>query len=107
MPAGWSRGCLQLPGTAPRDHFRERARLQRFEPLSELAAQDRPAPWVWELVAEMEPAFREVLEARYRDHRSYREIAASLGVSSSTVRGRLFMARNALRARIERKESER
>ena len=86
------------------DHFRDRERLARFEPLAEHAADDGAAGWVWDLVAQLEPALREVLIWRYREHRSYAEMAALISVPVSTVRGRLFQARNALRTSIERKE---
>jgi len=68
----------------------------------------RPAPaaWIWEEVARLATADREVLELRYRDGLSYREIASRLQRPESTVRGRIYEARRALRDRLERRELE-
>ena len=83
------------------DHFRERRRLARFVPLTEESVQVDAAPWIWELVERLDSPFREVLTRRYREHLSYTEIAAGLRAPVSTVRGRLFQARLALRRLLE------
>jgi RNA polymerase sigma-70 factor (ECF subfamily) len=57
--------------------------------------------WIWEEVARLTPDAREILELRYRDGLSYAEVAARLGVPTSTVRGRIYEARRALRRRLE------
>ena len=64
------------------------------------------AGWIWEEVAKLEGADREALTLRYREGLSYREIARRLQLPGSTVRGRIFEARRALRRRLERRELE-
>lgn len=86
------------------DHFRERRRAERFVPLADDPVPPAPVEWVWGLVDQLEPAQREVLILRYRQQQSLGEIADALGVPPSTVRGRLFVARHALRDRIERSQ---
>ncbi len=87
------------------DHFRERRRLARFVPLTDESAHVDAGPWIWDLVERLDPPFREVLTRRYREHLSYAEIAALVQAPVSTVRGRLFQARVALRRLLERKEA--
>ena len=62
--------------------------------------------WIWEEVARLSKEAREVLTLRYRDGLSYREVAGRLGVPASTVRGRIYEARRALRRRLEALEEE-
>jgi RNA polymerase sigma-70 factor (ECF subfamily) len=60
--------------------------------------------WIWEEVARLAPDARQVLELRYRDGLTYAEVAARLAVPASTVRGRIYEARRALRRRLEAME---
>ncbi|MAG58131.1 MAG: hypothetical protein CMJ83_17740 [Planctomycetes bacterium] len=65
-----------------------------------------PEPeWIWEEVARLGVRFQEVLELRYREGRSYADIAERLVVPVSTVRGRIYEARRALRARLDGENS--
>ena len=69
--------------------------------LKEFGAGHEPAdPWIWEEVAQLEEIHAEVLHLRYRESLTYAEIAARLGLPHSTVRGRIHLARRALRARL-------
>ncbi len=86
------------------DHFRRRERMVHFEPLVECAEDSDPVTWVWDLVAQLDPLLRDVLIWRYREQLSYADIAELISVPVSTVRGRLFQARNSLRDLLERKE---
>jgi RNA polymerase sigma-70 factor (ECF subfamily) len=85
------------------DHHRARQRLPRVGlQLDDVAGAQR-TDWVWELVEAMPGAQAELLSWCYRDGRSYAEIGERLGVPASTVRGRLYDARNALRRLIEQR----
>jgi RNA polymerase sigma-70 factor (ECF subfamily) len=86
------------------DHFRDRERLARFVPLRDDAPDAGRSEWVWELVERLDAPSRDILTWRYRDHDSYAEIAARIGEPVSTVRGRLYVARNALRRSLELRE---
>jgi RNA polymerase sigma-70 factor (ECF subfamily) len=92
------------------DALRRREVLRRREqPLDDLDLPARPdarAGWIWDEVARLDADDREVLALRYRDGLSYREIATRFGVPDSTVRGRVYEARRALRVRLERMERE-
>jgi DNA-directed RNA polymerase specialized sigma24 family protein len=57
--------------------------------------------WIWEEVARLDTPLAEVLRLRYAEGRSYAEIAARLRVPLSTIRGRIYTARCALRRRLE------
>jgi RNA polymerase sigma-70 factor (ECF subfamily) len=72
----------------------------------DVAARGRDGGWIWEEVARLSTDARDVLVLRYRDGLSYGEIAERLGVPSSTVRGRIYEARRALRRRLEALEDE-
>jgi RNA polymerase sigma-70 factor (ECF subfamily) len=88
------------------DHYRRRAR-RRTTPLPAALPDDRRssgAAWIWEEVAQLGEAFDEVLRLRYREGRSYAQIARRLDVPVSTVRGRLHEARKALRRRLTQEE---
>ena len=84
------------------DHFRERTRLERFVPLAGSETDTPRDDGLWQTIAGSDPASCELLRWRYREQLSYEEIAARLGVPVSTVRGRLFKARNALRQALMR-----
>jgi RNA polymerase sigma-70 factor (ECF subfamily) len=87
------------------DHLRERAgRQMREQPLegSEVGGETNEAGgWIWEEVQRLPRTLSEVLVLRYRARCSYREIAARLALPESTVRGRIYEARRALRQRLE------
>lgn len=58
---------------------------------------------VRELVGELDPATREVVEARYFDSRTAAEIARELGIPAGTVRWRLKQGLDTLRGRLDRR----
>lgn len=70
----------------------------------------RPSPvtsesgaWIWEETARLPRAYADALFLRYRLGLDYGEIADRLGIARSTVRGRLYKARQQLRAELERR----
>lgn len=91
---------LSIARRCAADHRRVTSRRERV--LEEEVAETGVAPlaWVWEEIAMLPPSFREVLEFRYRDGCSYKEIASRLRVPVSTVNGRIYEARRALRERL-------
>ena len=84
---------------------RERAREIPLDDL-DVAGREPSGGWIWEEVAQLGEADREALVLRYRDGLSYREIALRLRVPDSTVRGRIYEARRALRRRLELQDRE-
>jgi len=100
----------RIARNAVADELARRATLHdRETPIAELdvAARGRElGGWIWEEVARFTPDARQVLELRYRDGLTYAEVAARLGVPTSTVRGRVYEARRALRRRLEALEDE-
>ena len=87
------------------EHHRRQARRDAVR-LRELArdVQDargaRAPTWIWEEVGRLDSKQAEVLRLRYVGGHSYEEIATRLGVPLSTVRGRVYEARKALRRRL-------
>lgn len=83
------------------DHQRRLRRASVLSPLDEDAVElvqvGDSAGWLWELVDTLPLADRQLLVWRYRDAVSYQDIATRLSVPHSTVRGRLYAARQALR----------
>lgn len=91
------------------DHHRARGRRDRIGPLAVDVPDSRPDERglelrVWDLVDALPSDARDVLTLRYRHGQSYADIAVRLGVPVSTVRGRLYEARGALRRRLEERE---
>ena len=82
------------------DFHRDRERLLRLRPLGGEPEVTPAAAWLWDMVAAMPTASRDLLTWRYREGRAYAWIAGRLGVPHSTVRGRLHDARQELRRRI-------
>lgn len=62
-----------------------------------------PCNWVWDEVDELSTAQTVVLNLRYRLSLTYDEIAQRLNLPLSTVRGRIFEARKALKKRLQDK----
>lgn len=62
------------------------------------AAED--AGWIWELIDTMPHDQAIVLKRHYLDGQSYDEIARTLELKRSTVRGRIYSARQELKRRI-------
>ena len=95
---------LRIARNGVAEHRRVRGRRREvalppedLAPAATAVGEDR---WVWDEVARLPASFREVLELRYREGRSYREVAGALRVPISTVRGRIYEARKALRRRL-------
>lgn len=93
------------------DHFRRRRRAPSCEPLDEnLAAGGAavdgapPGAWVWDLVQRLPPQQRDLILWRYREQQGYEQIAARLRVPRTTLRGRMYEARTALRRLLERED---
>jgi len=82
------------------DDRRRRAR-HNVLPLRDRPAPPHPPGWIWEEVATLPPALAEVLRLRYREGLGLCEIASRVGVPASTVRGRIYTARRALRRRLK------
>ena len=97
-----ARNCLT-------DHFRNSKRRGQKETLGGLRTivnheanrkNTQASAWIWQEVDQLPESFSEVLRLRYRQSMSYLEIATKLGLSESTVRGRIFEARKSLRQRL-------
>ncbi len=81
------------------DYERQRAR-RKEEPFADRAARASRG-WLWEEVDALPAGLGAVLRLRYRDRLSYAELAQRFGVPVSTIRGRIYLARRALRRRLE------
>lgn len=95
--AGW---LLQIARHCVVDQRRQTRRRVEVVDVDDTIAESEPADWVWELIDVLPKAHGDVLRLRYRENLSYAEIGARLGVPASTVRGRLYEARSALRRRL-------
>lgn len=95
--AGW---LLQIARHCVVDQRRQTRRRVDVVDVDDTIAEREPADWVWELIDALPAAHGDVLRLRYREDCSYAEIGARLGVPTSTVRGRLYEARTALRLRL-------
>ena|SRR6185436_5649606 len=104
-PARFERWLMRIAARCAADHLRVKtSRREHALGESEPPAVDAPSEsqaWIWDEVERLPPAFAEVLALRYRDGLSYDEIAARLALPVSTVRGRIYEARRALRQRLE------
>jgi RNA polymerase sigma-70 factor, ECF subfamily len=93
------------------DDYRRRRRQQSEAlPAEEPAAPEpEPPPWweslepagIDEALARMKGPLREVLELRWRERCSYRQISARLQIPMATVATRLWRGRRHLRAALE------
>lgn len=61
--------------------------------------------WLWEAVAALPPEFRSVIELRHARQLSYQAIADKLDIPLSSVKSRLFRARQQLRKSLESDKS--
>ncbi len=87
------------------DHFRKpQTQMGNLSSIETSAAPEfAAATWVWDEVEKLSIAHVTVLRFRYQLSLTYDEIAERLGVSQSTVRGRIFEARKALKKRLKDK----
>lgn len=88
-----------------RRHARETIHAEGPEPvdLDDVVHALELAEIVRELVDELDPSTREVVEARYFDGRTAAEVARELGVPAGTVRWRLKQGLDTLRGRLDRR----
>lgn len=89
------------------DHFRKlkQRRETTSEPANQIASIESEVDqmerdWIWHEVEQLQPAHAQILTLRYLQGYSYREIAEHLVVPESTIRGRIYEARKALRRRL-------
>ncbi|MFH0946861.1 MAG: sigma-70 family RNA polymerase sigma factor [Planctomycetota bacterium] len=84
------------------EHHRRSSLRERALELTQVEAvsRNRSADWIWGEVEQLPHDLREVLLLRYQMNCSYAEIADRLGVKVSTVRGRIYEGRKALRRRL-------
>lgn len=87
---------------------KETLRRQRRESPSadfpEAAAPQGSDPALWESLRALDEKYRVIVVLHYRDGYSVREIASILRVPESTVKTRLFRARQQLKSLLEREE---
>lgn len=87
---------------------KETLRRQRRESPSadfpEAAAPQGGDPALWESLRALDEKYRVIVVLHYRDGYSAREIASILRVPESTVKTRLFRARQQLKSLLEREE---
>ena len=72
--------------------------------LPEAAAPQGADPALWESLRALDEKYRIIVVLHYRDGYSVREIASILRVPESTVKTRLFRARQQLKSLLEREE---
>ena len=101
-PERFEAWLVRIARTVAADHRRRRARrdVVYLEELEGVPPGGAALDWIWDEVQQLVPAFGQVLRMRYREGCSYAEIAERLGVPLSTVRGRIYEARRALRHRL-------
>ena len=98
-----------LQGIARRcaaDHHRGRVEAGLGDAGTTVARAGPGGLWVWEEVDALSPALGEILRLRYREGLSYDELASRLNLKRTTVRGRLYEARRALRHRVLHRTTE-
>lgn len=85
---------------------RPKIRLVSLHADRDLSTDSVPDPkqheWLWDEVAALPDEQAQVLRLHYSQDLSYQQVAAALGVPVSTIRGRLYEARRALRQRLAR-----
>lgn len=99
---------LRIARNCAADHLRRQNDRMPGPLPAEIPAAEAPADavQVWAEVRRLPAEQREVLELRYQRGLSYEQIASRLQVPASTVRGRVYQARKALRAKIESAQEE-
>lgn len=80
--------------------YRRRCARRKERPLEERAERAHN-DWLWEEVEALPATLAEALRLRYRERLTYAELAERLEVPASTIRGRIYLARRALRRRLE------
>lgn len=87
-------GSTQIPRT--NSNLNESADLQN-------TVLHSRSEWLWEEVDHLQVEFSQILKLRYQLSLTYEEIAERIQTPISTVRGRIYEARKALRLRLEKK----
>ena len=82
--------------------LRHRKRERSMDEYPETAAPPSADPVLWELLRAMEPKYRIIVILHYRDGYSIKEVAAILRLPESTVKTRLFRARQQLKTDLEK-----
>jgi RNA polymerase sigma factor (sigma-70 family) len=95
-----------------RGHYRQQARMEEHDDLSEIAAVDASDHFddceqVHLGLSRISLAHREVLTLHFLEDFSLEQMAEVLGIPPGTAKSRLFYAKRALRAVLERKEGDR
>lgn len=90
-------------------HFRTVSRIRSVESSQEHIAQqpdsrENQLVWIWDEVSQLNRLHREILHLRYRRKFSYSELAEMLKVPVTTIRGRIYEARRALKQRLKEKK---
>lgn len=94
-----------------RGHYREQAAMEELGELAESTAADEidrldDAEQVHRGLSQISLAHREALTLHFLESFSLEQMAEVLGIPPGTVKSRLFHAKRALRAVLERKEHE-
>lgn len=75
-------------------------RDENLDPMAELERKER-VERMREVVAQLKPRYRRLVELRYFEEQSYEEIAEELGLPLGTVKAQLFRARDILLAAMK------
>lgn len=98
----WLRGiALNLLRTRLRTQRRLEP-LPRIEPPAPPSVPDERLELLRRAFADLRPEFQELLRMHYLEATTAREVAALLGITQKAVEGRLYQARRALRALVDR-----
>lgn len=94
---------VSVSGTENSDFLWEslEAKENEIEAFLEEAAEREQISRIFKEIAFLSKAYREVMVMYYIDERKVKEIADTLGISETTVKQRLFSARNSIRKEVE------
>lgn len=111
-PLAWMRTVMRRRSTRQRARDQLRRQREQFAARQEAVDDetvDRASSVAWILseLNELAPNYREVLEMRFIEGRSVREMAEALGTSPETVRSRMSRGLAQLRERLDRSAGSR
>lgn len=94
---------ISISGTENSDFLWDslEAKENEIETFLEEAAEREQINRIFQEIAFLSKAYREVMVMYYIDERKVKEIADTLGISETTVKQRLFSARNSIRKEVE------
>lgn len=94
---------ISVSGTENSDFLWEslEAKENEIEAFLEEAAEREQIDRIFRKIAFLSKAYRDVMVMYYLDERKVKEIADTLGISETTVKQRLFSARNSIRKEVE------